>query len=243
MCDGVQGVGVLFALIITLVFYAAAGWLWWQQRNPLYILALLASQLSTWLDPVWRLLYTLQTVPGLGSLIAALATPFDPIRSLPAAWPDPLPALIIVGLYLYRWWTPGLGSGLFTFVVFVSFQLLISILNLRPATPPLLLQTLPFGVRVELLAALMSATMSYGLCYVFLTVQNYSWPSMAVAILPMPTLFSVLIYGVIGAPLLIGRLLPDGEWPGRIGLILTLALLGWCVYIISSALNRLDRWR
>jgi hypothetical protein len=87
----------------------------------------------------------------------------------------------------------------------------------------------------------MNATISYGLCYVFITVHHYSWPSMTIAILPMPLLLQVFIYGIIGAPLLIARLLPDGEWPLRIGLILTLILLGWCVAIISTGLARLRR--
>jgi hypothetical protein len=170
-----------------------------------------------------------------------LTTPFDPIRSLPAAWPDALPALIIVALYWYRWWTPGLGSGLFTFLVFTSFQLLIGLLGLRSSTPPSFLTPLPFGLSADLLAALMNATISYGLCYVFITVHHYSWPSMTIAILPMPLLLQVFIYGIIGAPLLIARLMPDGEWPLRIGLILTLILLGWCVAIISTGLARLRR--
>lgn len=205
------------------------------------MLALVAGQSGTILEPFWRFLYTLQAIPTPGSLWAVLTTPFDPIRSLPAAWPDALPALIIVALYWYRWWTPGSWSGLFTFLVFTSFQLLIGLLSLRSSTPPSFLTPLPFGLSADLLAALMNATISYGLCYVFITVHHYSWPSMTIAILPMPLLLQVFIYGIIGAPLLIARLLPDGEWPLRIGLILTLILLGWCVAIISTGLARLRR--
>ena len=223
------------------MLYVLACWLWWWQRTPLYLLALVASQLGTILEPFWRFLYTLQAIPTPGSLWAVLTTPFDPIRSLPAAWPDALPALIIVALYWYRWWTPGSWSGLFTFLVFTSFQLLIGLLGLRSSTPPSFLTPLPFGLSADLLAALMNATISYGLCYVFITVHHYSWPSMTIAILPMPLLLQVFIYGIIGAPLLIARLLPDGEWPLRIGLILTLILLGWCVAIISTGLARLRR--
>ncbi len=205
------------------------------------MLALVAGQSGTILEPFWRFLYTLQAIPTPGSLWAVLTTPFDPIRSLPAAWPDALPALIIVALYWYRWWTPGSWSGLFTFLVFTNFQLLIGLLGLRSSTPPSFLTPLPFGLSADLLAALMNATISYGLCYVFITVHHYSWPSMTIAILPMPLLLQVFIYGIIGAPLLIARLLPDGEWPLRIGLILTLILLGWCVAIISTGLARLRR--
>ena len=205
------------------------------------MLALVAGQSGTILEPFWRFLYTLQAIPTPGSLWAVLTTPFDPIRSLPAAWPDALPALIIVALYWYRRWTPGLGSGLFTFLVFTSFQLLIGLLGLRSSTPPSFLTPLPFGLSADLLAALMNATISYGLCYVFITVHHYSWPSMTIAILPMPLLLQVFIYGIIGAPLLIARLMPDGEWSLRIGLILTLILLGWCVAIISTGLARLRR--
>lgn len=223
------------------MLYGAAIWLWRQQRNPLYVFALVAGQLSTLLDPFWRWLYSLQTVPSLTSLVASLAVPFNVSASFRAAWPDTLPALIIVVLYLYRWWNLGLLSGLFTYVIFVSLQLIFSLLGLRDPAPPSLLGPLPFGVSAELLAALMSATVTYGLCYAFVTVQNYSWPSMAAAILPMPLIFGGLIYGVAGAPLVVGRLLPDGEWPLRIGLLLTLALLGWCVAIITSGFNRLQR--
>ncbi|WP_322513427.1 hypothetical protein [Chloroflexus sp.] len=223
------------------MLYSAAIWLWWQQRNPLYVFALVAGQFSTLLDPFWRWLYSLQTVPSLTSLVASLAVPFNISASFRAAWPDTLPALIIVVLYLYRWWNPGLLSGLFTYVIFVSLQLMFSLLGLRDPAPPALAGALPFGFSAELLAALMSATVTYGLCYVFVTVQNYSWPSMAATILPMPLIFGGLIYGVAGAPLLVGRLLPDGEWPLRIGLLLTLALLGWCVAIITSGFNRLQR--
>jgi len=205
------------------------------------VLALVAGQSGTILEPFWRFLYTLQAIPTPGSLWAVLTTPFDPIRSLPAAWPDALPALIIVALYWYRWWTPGSWSGLFTFLVFTSFQLLIGLLGLRSSTPPSFLTPLPFGLSADLLAALMNATISYGLCYVFITVHHYSWPSMTIAILPMPLLLQVFIYGIIGAPLLIARLMPDGEWSLRIGLILTLILLGWCVAIISTGLARLRR--
>lgn len=225
-------------MVITFLLYGVAIWLWWQQRNPLYVLALAAGQLSTLLEPFWRLLYSLQTLPTLSTIVSVLSSPFDVMSSLRAAWPDTLPAMIILQLYLYRWWNPSSWSGLFIYAMFVSFQLLLSLLGLRTGAPPVLLGTLPFAFSVDLLAALMSATISYGLCYVFLSVYHYSWPSMAVTILPMPLLFGGLIYGVVGAPLLIGRLLPDGEWPMRIGLFLTLGLLGWCIAIITSGISR-----
>ncbi|WP_298405332.1 hypothetical protein [uncultured Chloroflexus sp.] len=241
MHDSAQGARTLLAVVITFLLYGAACWLWWQQRNPLYVFALAAGQLSTLLEPFWRLLYSIQTVPSLTSLVTALTTPFNVTASFRAAWPDTLPAMIIAALYLYRWWNPGLLNGLFTYAIFISIQLLASVLGLRDPAPPALLGSLSFGISAELLAALMSATITYGLCYVFITVQNYSWPSMAAAILPMPLFFGGLVYGVTGAPLLISRLLPDGEWPTRVGLVLTLLLLGWCVAIITSGLNRLNR--
>lgn len=167
--------------------------------------------------------------------------PFDVAASLRAAWPDTLPALIVVFLYLYRWWSPSLTNGLLTYLVFVIIQLWLGLLGLRDPAPPALLDGSPFGINGNLLAALMSATITYGLCYVFITVQNYSWPSMAAAILPMPLLFGGLVYGVAGAPLLIGKLLPDNEWSLRIGLLLTLVLVGWWVAIISSGMKRLEQ--
>jgi len=239
--DNAQGASDLLTILITFLLYGVALWLWWQQRSPLYVLALAAGQLSILLNPFWRLLYSLQTIPSPGSLLAVFATPFDIVASLRAAWPDTLPALIIVLLYSCRWWKPDLLTGLLTYFVFVSLQLLFGLLGLRDPAPPALAGDLPFGFNPSLLAALMSATITYGLCYVFMTVQRYSWPSMAVAILPMPLLFGGLVYGVVGAPLLVGQLLPDGEWPLRIGLLLTLALSGWCVAIISAGLQRLGQ--
>ncbi len=240
-----QGGEHLLAIIIATLLYGAAVWLWWQQRAPIYLFALAGGQLSALLTPFWRLIYSLQSVPAPGSVLAALTTPFDPIRSLGAAWPETLPALIVLVVTMMRWWTPNTLSGWFTYLVFVSVQLLFSLLGLREPAPPTLLGALPFGLSAELLAALMSATMTYGLCYVLITVQRYSWPSMAAAVIPMPLLLGGFVYGVIGAPLLIGRLpalsAQAGDWPAQLGLLLSVALLGWAVAIISAGLNRLYR--
>ena len=59
------------AIILLLLCYAAAAYLAWEQRSPIYLLGLLAGHLSALLSPLWRLLYGVGYGVSLDSVQAA----------------------------------------------------------------------------------------------------------------------------------------------------------------------------
>jgi hypothetical protein len=228
--------------LLTLVVYGAAGYLWWRDRTPIYVVALFAGQLGSLASPLWQVLYHFEYNPDFEP---ALLTLFG--RQLPrvvfvAAWISVIPPLIIFILYKYRWWFPGYIPGILTFVVFVFYHLFFEGFGVRVNWWLYNSSTaLPLGLQVTVLSALMNALVSLGILSLLLLTRRYALTSLLLLLLPMPLILNLFVHGLLGAPLYTVLLLQQrelaSEWATLIGLIGTLGLIFWGAHIVASVIE------
>jgi hypothetical protein len=127
-----------------------------------------------------------------------------------------------------------------TYLIFLLYHLLIETLGLRTQSWVYSGSNLPLGFSEPLLAAIMAGLISYGLLYVLLAVHRFAWPSMLFAILPSTLLISLLVHGLLGAPLWIALLLDGQAWAIMVGLLTSVGLLAWAGQIVTGGISRLS---
>lgn len=226
---------------LTLICYGLAVYLWWRYRTPVYLIALLSGHLAALASPLWSVLYGVVYRPDLAVFTTLLEQPLPRMLVVAAAWFYPLPALLVHFLYLSRWWFPGYLSGLLTFGAFLLYHLIMEMLGLRANIWSYTATDLPFGFPTTLLSAVMGALVSLALLYVLLATYRYAWTSMALVLLPATLALSLLIHGLLGAPLWVALLLDAERWAASIGMLSTLALLAWAIHIVTNGLRRVDQ--
>lgn len=229
------------AVFLTLLVYGAAGYLWYAQRTPIYVLAMLSGHVAVIASPLWRLLYGVSYSPSLEAVQAILGQPIPFAAVVAAGWFYPLPALAVLFLYFTRWWFPGQITALLTFFVFLLYHLLIESLGLRASLWTYSGPALPFGVSSPVLAAIMSGLVSLALLYVLLISYRSAWVSMALAVVPATLLISLIVHGLLGAPLWVTLRLGGASWAVALGLASALALLAWAVHIVTAGLGRVEQ--
>lgn len=229
----------LATVLLLILCYGLAVYLAWIEGAPVYLVTLAAGHASALASPLWRVLYGISYNLDLTVIQTLLGQPVPLPVLLGAGWYYPLPALIVYYLYTTRWWFPNAITGVVTAMIFLLFYLLVESLGLRTQVWAYDNIRLPLGFTAPLLAAIMSALIAYGLLYVLLAVHRSAWPNMLLAILPAPLVLSLLVHGLLGAPLWLALLL-DGQ-PGVViaGLVSALLLLGWAGQIITAGIKRL----
>jgi hypothetical protein len=228
------------AILVTIICYALAGYLWYQQRAPIYLLSLIGGHLSAFATPLWRLLYGVSYSPNLETIQAVIGQPVPTALLIASAWYYPLPALLVLYLFTTRWWFPGYLTSLITFLIFLLYHLLIETIGLRTNLWDADWPTLPLGLPGSLLPAIMAGLISYGLLYLVLSTYRYALLSLALVIVPAALLLSLAVRGVLGAPLWVALLLDGAPWMLTIGLYSVLALLGWAVHILTVGISRVE---
>jgi hypothetical protein len=228
------------AILLLLACYGLAAYLGWLQRTPLYLFAIFAGHLASLASPLWRALYDVTYSADLATMQTFFAQSVPVAVLLGSGWYYPLPALIVFYLYTTRWWFPGALTGVLTFLVFLLYHLLIETAGLRTQTWAYSGAPLPLDFSKPLLSALMAGVISYGLLYVILAAHRSSWQGMLLTLLPAPLLLSLLVHGLLGAPLWAALLLDGQSWAVLAGLLSTLVLLGWAAQIITGGIRRLS---
>lgn len=229
------------AVLLLVACYALAMYLTWAQRTPIYLLALVSGHLSAFASPLWQLLYNVRYSEALSAVRYLIGQPIPLPVLLGAGWFYPLPALLVFFLYRVRWWFPGTLTGLLTYFVFLLYHLLIEALGVRSSTWIYDGAALSFDLPPLLLSAIMAALISLGLLYTLISTWRYAGLSMLLAVLPATLLLSLIIHGLLGAPLWVALLLDAQPWAAAIGLLSSLALLGWAIQIMTYGFSRLER--
>jgi hypothetical protein len=230
---------LILATLLLLACYGLAGYLGWLQRTPIYLIAIAAGHLAALASPLWRLLYAINYSLDLGTVQTLLGQPIPLSVILGSGWYYPLPALVVYYLYTARWWFPGALTGVLTLLVFLLYHLLIETVGLRTQAWTYGGAELPLDVSMPLLAAVMAGLVSYGLLYAILAVQRSNWQSMLLTLLPAPLLLSLLVHGLLGAPLWAALALDAPGWALIAGLVATVGLLAWAAQIITGGIGRL----
>ena len=246
---------VVGIILLTMCAYAGAIFLWMRERTPSYLVALLGGQLAALLSPLWQALYgftydaSLPAMFGVGAAGRFASLARAPVYTLPWAvflggWLTVLPAISVFYLFRHRWWFPSYLTSLLTFLLFVLFHLLIETIGVRLGwlryagdTP------LPLGIPQPMLSALMNGLISLFMLAALLLTRRYSLSSLLMIVLPIPFALSLLVNGLLGAPLYTVLLLDAQSWAGAIGLIGTLGLLASGAHIVAGSLERPREWQ
>lgn len=230
----------LAATLLLIVCYGLAGYLAWSQRTPLYLFTLLAGHVGAFASPLWRVLYGVSYSLDLPTVQTLLGQPVPLPVVLGSGWYYTLPALVVFFLFTIRWWFPGSLTGILTYLIFLLYHLLIETLGLRTQAWAYNAIDLPLGFSTPLLASIMAGLISYGLLYVLLAVHRFAWPSLLAAVLPSALALSLLIHGLLGAPLWLALLLDAQAWAVAAGLAISVGLLAWAGQIVTGGISRLS---
>lgn len=232
----------VLGVLLTFVCYGAALYLWWQERSWNYLIALVAGHLAALLDPLWQWLYGVEFGPSLVVWRELLGYPLPLAVLIASAWFYTLPALVVFYLYRHRWWFSSYIAALLTYVIFLLYHLLLQSLGTRSGvwrfvrTDPL-----PFNIAPPLLSAIMAALVSLVMLYILLATHRYGLLSLLLVVLPSVLLASLLVHGLLGAPLWVPVLLNAQRWALTIGTAGTLALLIWAVHLNAAGITLADR--
>ncbi|HEU4325081.1 MAG TPA: hypothetical protein VFS21_18215 [Roseiflexaceae bacterium] len=227
-------------ILLTIGAYGLAAYLWWVERTPNYLVALLAGHLGSLPSPLWQHLYNFSYNSRFQPVLLTLADNPLPQIIFIAAWTMMIPPLLVFWIYRHRWWFPGYLTGLVTYVLFVIYHFLVESIGARAGwwayEQPV---PLPLGISVTLLSALMNALVSLGLLSLLILTRRYAWLSLLLLLLPMPLLLNLFVNGLLGAPLYTVLLLGmSGQgWAGIIGLLGTLGLVLWAAHIVASSIE------
>jgi hypothetical protein len=228
------------AVLLLIICYGAAGFLAWRQRTPIFLLAIVAGHLGALASPLWRLLYGANSGMSLGAAQVALTQGAPTQIILAAGWHYTLPAALVLYLYMIRWWFPGIITGILTYMVFLLYHMLIELVGLRANLWSYREIALPLGLPSPLLASIMAGLVTYAFLYVLLSTYRYAWPSMSLAVIPAVLLLSLLIHGLLGAPLWIALALSGPSLAVSLGALSALALLLWAIQIITGGLRHVE---
>jgi hypothetical protein len=229
------------ALLLTVACYAAAVYLFWAEDSPLYLITLVSGHLGALSSPLWALLYDVMYRSDLPIIATMLGQPLPRDLFIASAWFYTLLPLLVLYLYQTRWWFPGYVSGISTFVIFLLYHLLIETLGLRTAAWIYTGTSLGLSIPNSLISAIMGALISLALLYTLLLVQRASLSSRLLTMLPATLALSLLVHGLLGAPLWLALLLTEQNLVINIGLLCTLGLLLWGVHIVTLGIRQFSR--
>jgi hypothetical protein len=231
----------LIVVLLTLLCYGGAVYLLWQQQTPIYLFALLSGHAGALAVPLWALLYQVSYRADLGVLFTVAGEPLYAISFIAGAWFYPLPALLVLYLYRLRWWFPGYLIGLVSFGAMLFYHTMLESIGLGMSLWGYTNRVaLPFGISTALISTLMNAFISLTLLYMLLLIRRFSWITMFLVLLPATLLLSLLVHGLLGAPLWLPLLLTGQPWAAAVGMISTLALLATAVHIVALGLARAE---
>jgi hypothetical protein len=229
------------AILLTVLCYVAAGYLWWREQSWNYLVALVAGHLAALLDPLWQLLYGFSFAPELATFATLLGRPLPTTVLISSAWYYTLPGLAVLYLYRNRWWFSGYTTALLTFGIFLLYHLLMQSLGTRLEIWSFTRSdALPLDIGPTLLSALLGALVSLMLLYLLLATHRYGLPSLLLVVLPSVLMASLLVHGVLGAPLWVPVLLEAQRWALTLGMLGTLGLVLWAIHIGASGITLAD---
>lgn len=229
------------AILLTVLCYAAAGYLWWRDQSWNYLVALIAGHLAAPLDPLWQLLYGFSFAPDLATFRVLLGQPLPTVVLISSAWYYTLPALAVLFLYRNRWWFSGYATALLTYSIFLLYHLLMQSLGTRLEMWSFVrADVLPLNIAPALLSAVLGALVSLIVLYLLLATHRYGLPSLLLVVLPSVLLASLLVHGVLGAPLWVPVLLEAQRWALTLGMLGTLGLVLWAIHIGASGIMLAD---
>jgi hypothetical protein len=215
-----------------------------RDRTALYVMALLAGQLSTLPSPIWQWLYRFTYTISGPALLTLADHPLPRIVAL-AGWTAMVPPLLIMLLSRRRLWFTSYPVALLLFTLFLVYHIVIEAVGTQAGWWHYEGPQLPLRISGIVLAALMNALVSLGILAALQVTRHYAFGSLVLFLLPVPLLLRLLVHGLLGAPiftvLLIRTYMPElatESWADLIGVAGTLALLVWGVHVVAGTLTR-----
>jgi hypothetical protein len=234
----------LGVIILTIGVYGLAIYQGVRERTALYVVALLAGQLSTLASPIWQILYRFSYAGGGSALLTLFGRSLPQIIAL-AGWTALLPALLVIAFSQRRFWFTSYPAALLLFAVFLIYHLVIETIGTQAGWWRYDGPVLPLRISGVVLAALMNTLVSLGTLAALQVTRHYTIGSLVMFLLPIPLLLRLLVHGLLGAPiftvLLLRTYMPElatESWADMIGVVGSLALLGWGVHLVAGTLAR-----
>lgn len=231
-------------IILTVGAFGMAIYQGLRDRTALYVVALVAGQVSTLPSPFWQWLYRFTYNASGPALLTLIDHPLPRIVAL-AGWTAIVPPLLIILLSRRRAWFTSYPVALLLFTLFLVYHIVIETVGTQAGWWRYQGPVLPLRISGTVLAALMNALVSLGVLAALQVTRHYAFGSLLLFLLPVPLLLRLLVHGLLGAPistvLLIRTYMPElatESWADLIAVAGTLALLGWGVHVVASTLVR-----
>ena len=226
------------ATLLLVLCYIGAGYLAWARRTPIYLLGLLSGHLSALVSPLWQIAYDFTYLEGFPDIAVILGQGIPREVLLGSGWHYPLPALVVLALFQYRWWFPGQVSAILTFGVMFGYHLLIETIGVRVGAWFYPTVALPIELPITIIPALLATLITALLLNILLNVQRSDWLTMALVLLPATLGLSLAINGIIGAPFWLPLLLGVVEWAVLIGVVGCVGLIIWGSFIAIRGMSQ-----
>ncbi len=226
-------------ILITIILYGAALYLWVRQRSYRYTVVLAGGHLMALLEPLWQRLYYYSYTPSSSDLtLMGKAVPLYIVLSM--SWLFALPALALFFAQRQRWWPRHYLAGLAAFVSLVLYHVIIQGLARLTDLWKYTLDAPHWGSNAllyQLFLALMGALVSMIIVYALVATRYYAAEIAVPVLIGSMFVAPLLVYGILGAPFWLPRLIEPSTWILRGGVVVTLGLIAWVVHLACWGLH------
>lgn len=224
-----------FMILVTIVAYCAAVFMLVRYRSYRYLVALLAGHFVVLLDPLWQRLYGLSYPAGSGISLWNRTVPMFMVLSY--SWMAILPALLLYFGHKQRWWRRDYITGLIAFCALVLYHMILQGIGSRAGLWTFANTSSVFGMNPYMLLAIMGGLVSLLILYVLVMTRFYAPETAIPTIVIGVVLAYALVYGILGAPFWMPRLIEGSETFAKIGVLVTLFLTGWVVHLACLGIH------
>ena len=222
-------------ILITIVFYGAALYLWLQQRSYRYTIALIGGHLTVLLEPVWQRLYNY--VYGISTSIILWEHQIPMYMVVGASWIITAPALGLFFAQRQRWWPRHYAAGILAYIGLCFYHLLVLSIGRSARLWQFTEQAQGWGNDYVIFLALFGGLVSLFILYALVATRYYA-AEMGVPVL-LGSIFGapILVYGLLGAPFWVAMIIDTSPLFLRVAVVVTLLLLAWGVHLACWGLH------
>lgn len=231
-------------VVLTLVAYMIAAYVYWSDKSVRPLLLLLAGSIATLAQPLWgRLLGTPPAMPGnLIRVGTIFQLPFWTL--LGGGVLLALPAMLIAYGLRHRWWSQHYAAAWTFFIAFVLYFLIELAFETRAQVVLFARPEGPLrGLPEALFQSVLLASISFGLLYTFVSTRHYGLQIAVAPLLVSGLAASFLFAGILASPFWVARLLRQRDTVVLVAAGVSILLILWSIHLLASGLHAGRRQR
>jgi hypothetical protein len=229
-------------VLLTLLAYMLAAFLFHRERTLRYFLMLLAGHIAMLMTPLWERLYQLQILAGPGGISLFGLASVSWTLVLGGGTLLVLPPLLFYYGLRHRWWPFHYAILWAAYVIFALYFLLLEwifadTISLEGSTLERLTETPLTPVFV---LALLLASVDLGMVYVLVSTRHYALQIAVIPLLLSGVVSMLLFLGIFASPLWIFSLIDIADqplWVTLWGVMVSLVLVLWGIHLLASGLH------